>query len=201
MRTKFLKSSEQSMPLFTRIFRKVLRELRVSFFKTLSTNKASGKFCQVSPVLFEGKGSVEVGEGTVFGVIADANFWNGYSYLNARTENSRIIIGEECQICNQFNAVSEGPGIVIGNKVLIGSQVSIYDSDFHEITPERRTGGTPKMGKVTVGNNVWIGDRVTILKGSSIGDNSVVAAGAVVSGVYPANVIIGGVPAKIIRQI
>lgn len=57
------------------------------------------------------------------------------------------------------------------------------------------------MGKVTLADNVWIGDRVTILKGTSIGENSVVAAGAVVSGEFPANVVIGGVPARVIREI
>ena len=105
------------------------------------------------------------------------------------------------QICNHFTVVVEGPGVEIGSDVLIGSHVSIYDSDFHEIAPDKRVGGTPKMGKVTIGDNVWIGDRVMILKGSSIGENSVVAAGAVVSGEFPANVVIGGVPAKVIREI
>jgi len=77
----------------------------------------------------------------------------------------------------------------------------VMDSDFHDISPEKRIGGTPKTGKVVIADNVWIGDRVTILKGSTIGRNSVVAAGAVVSGEFPANVVIGGVPAKVIREI
>lgn len=189
------------MPLLARILRKVIREFRVSFYKTISTAKLKGKCTLVSPVLSEGKGTIEVGKNSVFGFVSDSGFWSGYCFLNARSAESKISIGEDCHICNQFSAVSEGPGIEIGNHVLIGSQVSIYDSDFHEIAPEHRVGGSPKMGKVNIGNNVWIGDRVTVLKGSSVGDNSVIAAGAVVSGVYPANVIIGGVPAEIIRQI
>jgi maltose O-acetyltransferase len=79
--------------------------------------------------------------------------------------------------------------------------VNVYDTDFHEVDPERRLSGTPKMGKVVIEDNVWIGDRVTILKGSKIGKNSVVAAGAVVAGEFPANVVIGGVPARVIREI
>lgn len=50
-----------------------------------------------------------------------------------------------------------------------------------------------------IGKNVWIGNNVTILKNSEVGDNTIIAAGAVVSGKFPANVIIGGVPAKTIK--
>lgn len=122
-------------------------------------------------------------------------------FLNPRNRESSITIGKGCQICNRFSAVSEGEGIEIGDNVLVGSSVTILDSDFHEIDPEKRIGGTPKTGKVVIEDNVWIGDRVTILKGTVIGKNSVVAAGAVVSGEFPANVVIGGVPAKVIREI
>ena len=52
-----------------------------------------------------------------------------------------------------------------------------------------------------IGNNIWIGAKVTLLDGSKVGDNSVIAAGAVVSGVFPNNVVIGGVPAKILKTI
>ena len=52
-----------------------------------------------------------------------------------------------------------------------------------------------------MGNNVWIGAKVTFLDGSFVDDNSIVAAGAVVNGIYPNNSIIGGVPAKIIKTI
>ena len=54
---------------------------------------------------------------------------------------------------------------------------------------------------ITLGNNIWVGAKVTFLDGSQVGDNSVVAAGAVVKGVFPNNVIIGGVPAKILKVI
>ena len=80
-------------------------------------------------------------------------------------------IGKDCQICNHFTAVSEGPGIEIGDKVLVGTAVTVMDSDFHDISPEKRIEGTPKTGKVVIADNVWIGDRVTILKGSTIGRN------------------------------
>ena len=54
---------------------------------------------------------------------------------------------------------------------------------------------------IKIGNNVWIGAKATFLDGSVVGNNSIVAAGAVVRGIFPDNVIIGGVPAKIIKKI
>lgn len=189
------------MSLFARIIRKLVRTSRVCFYKCISTAKPEGKFRSVAPVLCEGKGRVSVGEGTVFGFMEDADFWTTYEFLNPRNAGSKISIGKNCQICNRFTAISEGEGIEIGDNVLVGSSVIVLDSDFHEIDPEKRIGGTPKTGKVVIGDNVWIGDRVMILKGTTIGKNSVVAAGAVVSGEFPANVVIGGVPAQVIREI
>ena len=74
------------------------------------------------------------------------------------------------------------------------------DFEAHGIkASERRELG--EIGKVSIGKNVWIGNNVTILKNTEIGENTIVAAGAVVSGTFPSNVIIGGVPAKIIRKL
>jgi maltose O-acetyltransferase len=173
----------------------------VCFYKCISTAKPEGKFRSVAPVLCEGKGRVSVGEGTVFGFMEDAGFWTSYEFLNPRNAGSKISIGKNCQICNRFTAISEGEGIEIGDNVLVGSSVTVLDSDFHEIDPSRRIDGNPKTGKVVIGDNAWIGERVMILKGSTIGKNSVVAAGSVVSGEFPANVVIGGVPARVIREI
>lgn len=189
------------MSLFARVIRKLVRTSRVCFYRSISTAKPEGKFCSVAPVLCEGKGRISVGEGTTFGFIEDADFWTTYEFLNPRNADSRISIGKNCRICNRFTAVSEGEGIEIGDNVLVGSSVTVLDSDFHEIDPEKRVGGNPKTGKVVIGDNAWIGDRVMILKGTAIGKNSVVAAGAVVSGDFPANVVIGGVPAQVIREI
>lgn len=189
------------MSLFARIIRKLVRTLRVCFYRSISTVKPEGRFISVAPVLCEGKGRISVGEGTVFGFVEDAGFWTTYAFLNPRNAESNVSFGKNGRICNRFTAISEGEGIEIGDNVLIGSSVTVLDSDFHEIAPSRRVGGNPKTGKVVIGDNVWIGDHVMILKGTTIGNNSVVAAGAVVSGEFPANVVIGGVPARVIREI
>jgi acetyltransferase-like isoleucine patch superfamily enzyme len=82
----------------------------------------------------------------------------------------------------------------IGNNCAISWDVQIFDDDGHQLGQ-----GEPKA-PIRIGNNVWIGSRAVILKGVDIGDNCVVAAGAVVTKSFPAGSLIGGVPAKMIRE-
>ena len=90
--------------------------------------------------------------------------------------------------------------IEIGDNTLIGQNVVIMDFEAHGIAAnERKEMG--EIGEIIIKKNVWIGNNVTILKNSMIGENTIVAAGAVVSGNFPDNVIIGGIPAKIIKEI
>lgn len=77
----------------------------------------------------------------------------------------------------------------------------IMDSDFHDLDPATRHSGTGGALPVQIGNNVWLGSRVIVQKGVSIGDNSVIAAGAVVTRPVPANVVAGGNPARVIREL
>ena len=69
----------------------------------------------------------------------------------------------------------------------------------HGFVPEHRHDLHPLP--VRIGNNVWVGANVTILPGVSIGDNAIIAAGAVVTKDIPANMLAAGIPAKVIRQI
>lgn len=89
-------------------------------------------------------------------------------------------------------------GIEIGDNVLIGQQVVIATIN-HDLLPEKRANMLP--APVKIGNNVWIGAHATILSGVTVGNGAVIAAGAVVTKDVPANTVVGGVPAKIIKQI
>ena len=89
-------------------------------------------------------------------------------------------------------------GVEIGDGCLIGQQVVIATLN-HAFEPGRRKDMTP--ARVKLGKRVWVGAHATILPGVTIGDNAVVAAGAVVTRDVPANVVVAGVPAKMIKTI
>ncbi len=91
--------------------------------------------------------------------------------------------------------------ITIGQDGLIGDGVLIIDSDFHGMAISERRTSTGKTEEVKLGNNVWIGSRAVILRGTQIGDGCIVGAGAVAKGVYPAHSIIAGNPARVVGQI
>lgn len=89
-------------------------------------------------------------------------------------------------------------GIVIEDDVLIGPKVSII-TENHPVNPDERKMLDLKL--VTIKRNAWVGANATILPGVTIGENSVVAAGAVVTKDVPANTVVAGVPAKVIKKI
>ena len=108
-----------------------------------------------------------------------------------------IQVGENVFInaCCQFQ---DQGGIKIGDGCLIGHNV-VFATLNHDLEPARRQICIPK--RIELGKNVWIGSNSTILSGVKIGDNAVVAAGAVVHKDVEANSIVGGVPAKFIKWI
>jgi len=102
----------------------------------------------------------------------------------------------------QFTEFGAAGGIEIGNDVIMGSYVSFHSENHNFLDTEKliREQGVTSKG-IKLGNNIWVGAKVTFLDGCEVGNNSVVAAGAVVNGIFPDNVVIGGVPAKIIKNV
>lgn len=118
-------------------------------------------------------------------------------YSGARisiTNHANLILGSG-YINNNLN-LSCFNRIEIGNDVAIAENVTIRDSDNHNVGNQTKEVSQP----ITIGNHVWIGMNVTILKGVTIGDGAIIAAGAVVNKDVPANALAGGVPAKIIKE-
>ena len=128
-----------------------------------------------------------------------------------KTENS-VSIGTGCQITVEKNAILNIRGgfinrdtkiycfknINIGNNVAISENVLIRDSDSHHIIYNGKEEKNTKP--INISDNVWIGEGATILKGVTIGKNSVVAAGAVVTKNVPDNTIVAGIPAKVVKN-
>lgn len=89
-------------------------------------------------------------------------------------------------------------GVTIEDNVMIAPNVSIL-TEGHPVSSQERQ--TLTTSKIHIKKNVWVGANATILQGVTIGENSVVASGSVVSKDVPDNVIVGGIPAKIIKHI
>lgn len=90
--------------------------------------------------------------------------------------------------------------IRIGPRCNIGSHVIMMDNDFHRMEPERRD-ELPPSAPIILEENVWLGVRAIILRGVTVGAGSVVAAGSVVSKDVPPRTLVGGIPARPIRQL
>jgi acetyltransferase-like isoleucine patch superfamily enzyme len=107
---------------------------------------------------------------------------------------AKSVMGQECTI-SSFQRVS------IGRECVIADRVMLIDFDHGVVdveTPIRRQGIYKR--DVRVGHNVWIGYGACVLRGSTVGDNAVVGANAVVTGEVPANAVVAGVPARVIRM-
>lgn len=89
-------------------------------------------------------------------------------------------------------------GVTVGDGCQIGHNV-VFATLNHGLAPEDRKSTYP--APIVLGQNVWVGSNATILQGVTIGDNSIVAAGAVVTSDVPDNVVVAGIPAKIIKRI
>lgn len=116
----------------------------------------------------------------------------GRCILQTGTKKGRIIIGDNCGFSGVCIVSDEN--VIIGNNVIIGANSKIGDRDGHKDI----LATTPSS--IEIGNNVFIGMGCIILKGVHIGENSIIAAGAVVTKNIPSNVIAGGVPCKVIKN-
>ena len=133
--------------------------------------------------------------GQIFGKLGqnvhlEAPFYLDYGY--------RTTIGDD--FFSNFNlTILDGGGVEIGDRVFIGPNVGIYTAN-HPTDVRRREQGYEWALPVKIGNKVWIGGGVTILPGVTIGDNTVIAAGSVVTKDIPANVVAAGNPCKVIKE-
>ena len=110
-----------------------------------------------------------------------------------------IIIGDNFY-ANTNCTILDCAKVTIGNDVLFGPNVSLYTPN-HAFDAQERKMGYECALPITICDNVWLGGSVTIVGGVTIGENTIIAAGSVVTKDIPSNVIAAGVPCKIIREI
>jgi acetyltransferase-like isoleucine patch superfamily enzyme len=127
----------------------------------------------------------------------------GITFNDRFAEAPRLVVGDKTFIgtgCS-FSLASR---ITIGQRCLLASRVSIRDNDGHPLNPEQRGQGqaipAESARPVTLGDNVWLGRGCQILKGVTIGNNSVIGIGSLVNKDVPANCVAAGTPAKVIRE-
>jgi acetyltransferase-like isoleucine patch superfamily enzyme len=120
--------------------------------------------------------------------------------ISTHSELAEIRIGNNCGFSG--TVIGAKQSIVFGDHVICGANSVISDFDWHSLDPYDR--GNPKKIKtapILICNNVWLGMNTIVLKGVTIGENSVIGANSVVTKSIPANVIAGGNPAKVIGNI
>lgn len=122
----------------------------------------------------------------------------GYNVLATLEPSARIQIGSGCGL--SATVIGAATEIVLEEDVLCGANVTITDTDWHGIHPQRRR-AKGRCAPVHIGKNVWLGLNVTVLKGVTIGENTIVGASSTVSIPLPANVIAAGQPARVIRSL
>lgn len=119
--------------------------------------------------------------------------------LHANWGLAHVHVGKN--VFMNYNAVLVDDGdIFIGDDVMFGPNVTIVTAE-HPLSPELRRKGYQYNKPVHIGNNVWIGADATVLAGVTIGDNSVIGAGAVVTRDVEPNSVAVGVPARVVKKI
>jgi acetyltransferase-like isoleucine patch superfamily enzyme len=141
-------------------------------------------------------GKIIIGDHCVFRSKPTSNLIgiNRPCIISTLTLNAEIIIENNCGFSG--TVIGAFKSIHIGSNVNCGANTLITDSDWH--TKDNRSG---PIIPVVINNNVWLGEGVKVLKGVSIGENSVIGAGSVVTKSIPANVVAAGNPCKVIKDL
>ena len=116
------------------------------------------------------------------------------SAFGTKEARARLTIGDNSYIGDRTE-IHAGKSVKIGSNVNISWNCNILDRDYHKFESD-----TERIEETVIENNVWICSGVTILKGVTIGEGAVVAAGSVVTHDVPPRTLVGGNPAKVIRE-
>lgn len=183
--------------MFRAGYKLLLKLMHVKYGKALSLKGM--------PFIYNKKGaSINIGEHCVVKSSFLSNLVGLYSrtIILTRISGASIEIGDHVGISGA--TIYARSKITIGDHTNIGGNTKILDNDFHPVDAQARLmDDKDKIGTapIRIGKNCFIGCNVLILKGTEIGDNCVVGAGAVVSGKFEAGCVIAGNPARIIKRV
>lgn len=135
---------------------------------------------------------IRIDENATMNVKGDFSIYYGGDIICFK--DSKLELGSG--FCNSNVKIRCSKEITIGERVAISHDVTIMDSDAHCVDYENYEMSKP----VHIKDNVWIGTRATILKGVTIGEGAIIAAGAVVTKDVPQNSMVAGIPAKVIKE-
>jgi acetyltransferase-like isoleucine patch superfamily enzyme len=144
------------------------------------------------------KGKIILGQNVYLHSFPDGSMHR--TALSTYFNNSVIVIGDNCRLNGTIIHCNER--IEIGKNCMFGPGTVIVDNDSHRIVTdfiERRK--KPESKPILINDNVWIGMNCTVLKGVTIGENSIVAAGSLVTKDVFENSLVGGHPAELIRKL
>ena len=145
-----------------------------------------------------GDGRIEIGDDVLIG--GQCTWVVGFKV----SQGAELMIGNRVSI-NYQNMISVARSVRIGDDTRVAAGVQIYDNISHPLSPSRRlrheSFTLEESAPVVIGKNVWIGTRSIIMRGVTIGDHSVVAAGSIVTRDVPSYTLVGGAPAKVLKDI
>ena len=175
---------------------------RILVYRLLSGANIQGKPILFQPLQTAGLGQICFSGQVKIGVFPSPLFFSTYAYLEAKNSTAQIRIGDGTWINNGFIAIAEHTSITIGQRVLVGTSVEIFDSDFHGIHVDDRMKSIAEWARpVVIEDDVFLGSNVRVLKGVTIGRGSVIANSSVVVNDIPAGVVAGGNPARVVKVI
>lgn len=191
--------------LILRHLKTIISRFRYTYQNISLCNKINVKgvdFAYPINTIIGNKDNFTIGEGTRFGKYTVLTAWNAY---RDKRYNPKVSIGKNCYFGDYLHLTCI-ENIKIGDNVLTGRWVTITDNGHGKteiedlyIAPEYRE--IYVKGPTIIGDNVWIGDKATILPGLTIGDGCVIGANSVVSKDIPQYCIVAGNPAKIIKRL
>jgi len=167
----------------------------LSFKKKINSLKGRPLIWGIWNVILYGP-NINLGRGVI--IVGANGYKTNLTVIKKGKTEGEINIGDNVLVMNGVR-ISSASKISIGHNCMLANFCYLTDADWHDLYDRSQTPG--KTAPIHIKDGAWIGDSAIILKGVTVGENSVVGAGSVVSKDVPPNVVVAGNPARIIKQL